>query len=92
VRRLSLDGIVHSALPEAGGSVAMAHRHFGRKMREEVHAECVGSIEPFGTKGRYDTPGEFVVAGGVKTSSQVARGQRTSTAFLLSMRFPAEMR
>ena len=50
----------------AGGPVALAYSKFSDTTREEAHAEYLASIEPFRQGGRYEIPGEFVVARGTK--------------------------
>ena len=50
-----------------GGPVALAYSRFDDKTREEAHADYLGSIEPFRKDdGRFEIPGEFVVARGSK--------------------------
>jgi ubiquinone/menaquinone biosynthesis C-methylase UbiE len=49
----------------AGGPVALAYSRFDDKTRDEAHAEYLASIEAFRTNGRYEIPGEFVVARGI---------------------------
>lgn len=50
----------------AGGPVAMAYARFDDDTRESAHAEYLESIAPFKVNGRYEIPGEFVVARGKK--------------------------
>jgi hypothetical protein len=47
-----------------GGPVALACSRFDATPREEAHAECLASIEPYRRGSGYAIPGEFVVAGG----------------------------
>jgi len=48
-----------------GGPVALAYSRFDEPTREAAHAEYLASIEPFRSDGgRYEIPGEFVVARG----------------------------
>jgi len=50
-----------------GGPVALAYSRFDDKTREEAHADYLASIASFRKDGgRYEIPGEFVVARGEK--------------------------
>jgi len=50
-----------------GGPVAMAYSRFDEKTRDEAHADYLASIAAFRKdETRYEIPGEFVVARGVK--------------------------
>jgi SAM-dependent methyltransferase len=50
-----------------GGPVALAYSRFDDKTRNEAHADYLLSIEPFRRDdGRFEIPGEFVVARGNK--------------------------
>lgn len=51
----------------AGGPVALAYSRFDESTREAAHAEYLASIEPFLRDSRYEIPGEFVVAHGVRS-------------------------
>uniref|UniRef100_Q01W19 Demethylmenaquinone methyltransferase n=1 Tax=Solibacter usitatus (strain Ellin6076) TaxID=234267 RepID=Q01W19_SOLUE len=46
----------------AGGPVALAYAHFDAEIREEAHAEYLGTIEPYRRGAGYSIAGEFVVA------------------------------
>ena len=50
----------------AGGPVALAYSRFDDATRAAVHAEYLASIEPFRCGVRYEVPGQFVVAHGVR--------------------------
>jgi ubiquinone/menaquinone biosynthesis C-methylase UbiE len=51
-----------------GGPVALAYSRFDDPTREEAHAEYLASIEAFRKEGgRYEIPGEFVIARGDKS-------------------------
>lgn len=52
----------------AGGPVALAYSKFDDTTREEAHAEYIASIERFIRGDRYEIPGEFVVARGIRKS------------------------
>ncbi len=50
----------------AGGPVALAYSRFDERTRQEAHAEYLDSIEAYRKGGRFEVPGEFVIAGGHK--------------------------
>jgi ubiquinone/menaquinone biosynthesis C-methylase UbiE len=69
----TIDTILHYDNPEeacgaafAGGPVALAYHKFSDQVKEEVHAEYLGSIAKFKSGKGFDVPGEFVVARGNK--------------------------
>ena len=47
-----------------GGPVALAYSRFDETTRDEARAEYLASIEPYRVAGRYEIPGEFVIARG----------------------------
>ena len=49
-----------------GGPVALAYSRFDAAMRDEAHSEYLDSIEGYRHGGRYDVPGEFVIARGTR--------------------------
>ncbi|MGB7218334.1 MAG: class I SAM-dependent methyltransferase [Vicinamibacterales bacterium] len=49
-----------------GGPVALAYSRFDAAVRDAAHAEYLESIAPYRTGDRYDVPGEFVIARGIK--------------------------
>ena len=51
-----------------GGPVALAYRKFEDPVREQVHAEYMESIEPYRRDGRFEIPGEYVIACGWKST------------------------
>jgi ubiquinone/menaquinone biosynthesis C-methylase UbiE len=48
----------------AGGPVALAYSRFDEVTRDAAHADYLASIESYRRNGRYEIPGEFVVARG----------------------------
>jgi ubiquinone/menaquinone biosynthesis C-methylase UbiE len=53
----------------AGGPVALAYSRFDEATRDGAHAEYLASIEAYRHGERYEIPGEFVVARGVRPAS-----------------------
>jgi len=47
-----------------GGPVALAYSRFNDETRDAAHTEYLASIELFRRNGRYEIPGEFVIARG----------------------------
>jgi ubiquinone/menaquinone biosynthesis C-methylase UbiE len=50
----------------AGGPVALAYHKFSETIKQEVHAAYLHSLEPFKKGEKYEVPGEFVLAKGVR--------------------------
>jgi hypothetical protein len=50
----------------AGGPVALAYSRFQERVRQDVHAEYLASIDRYRTGAGYAVPGEFVVASGTR--------------------------
>lgn len=66
-QKLTFNDDEHALLAAfAGGPVALAYRKFDDETKEKAHREYLDSIASYRINDRYEIPGEFVIATGIK--------------------------